>query len=57
VVKDGDIFPASLLAKGASQPALSDAAGAGDEEIAFVPDPVAGRELEKERAVEAAAAR
>jgi pyruvate-ferredoxin/flavodoxin oxidoreductase len=31
VVEDGDIFPASLLAKGASQPAFADTTGAGDE--------------------------
>ena len=41
------------MSQRAGQPTLSDAAGAGDDEVAPGPDPVAGGELEEQRAVEA----
>ncbi len=53
-VKDGDIFPASLVSERASEPALAQAAGAGDEQIAPLGDPIAGGELEEQRPVEPA---
>lgn len=31
VLEDGQVFPAGLLAEGASEPALANAAGAGDQ--------------------------
>ena len=54
MVEDGEVLPAGLLSEGAGEPALADAARTGDEQIAVLPDPVAGGELEEERSVEAA---
>jgi hypothetical protein len=44
------------VTEGACEPAFSEAAGAGDEQVAALGDPAAGRELEDERPVEAARA-
>ena len=54
VIEDGQIFPAGLVAERAGEPAFADAAGAGDQQIVPRADPVAGGELEEERAVEPA---
>ena len=52
VIGDGEILPAGFLTERAGEPALSDAAGAGDQEIVALTDPVAAGELEEQRAIE-----
>src|SRR5665213_703645 len=54
LVEHGAVLPACLLAKRAGQPTLADAAGAGDQQVAMLGDPVAAGELEEQRPVEAA---
>ena len=53
-IEDGDVLPASLVSERAGQPAFAQAAGAGDEQIASLGDPIAGGELEEQRPVEPA---
>ena len=53
-IEDGEVFPARLVAEGAGEPTLAQAARPGDEQIAALGDPVAGGELEEQRAVEPA---
>jgi len=50
MTEDGQVLPAELLAEGAGEPAFADATRAGDQQIAPRPDPIAGRELEKQPA-------
>ena len=45
MVRNCEVVPTSLVAEGASEPALADAAWAGDEEIMPCPDPVASGEF------------
>ena len=54
MIEDGQVFPAGLLAEGTGEPAFADAAGAGDQQITSRADPVAGGELEEQRAIEPA---
>ena len=54
VVEDGEVLPAGLVAEGAGEPAFADAAGPGDQQITPCADPVAGGELEEQRAIETA---
>ena len=54
MIGDGEILAAGLLAKGAGEPALADTGRPGQQEPVVLSDPVAGGELEEERAVEAA---
>ena len=51
-VENGHVLSARLMAERAGEPAFAQAAGSGYEQIAALGDPVAGRELEEERAVE-----
>jgi len=53
-VENGYVFSARLVAERASQPTLAQAGRPRHEEIAALGDPIAGRELEEQRAVEAA---
>src|SRR5271166_2588008 len=55
-VENGHVFSARLLAEGAGEPALAQAARPGHEQIATLGDPVTSGELEEERAVEPAGA-
>src|SRR6202022_826436 len=45
MVRNCEVVPTSLVAEGASEPALADAAWPGDEEIMPCPDPVADGEF------------
>jgi hypothetical protein len=54
LVKDGDILPAGLLAESAGKPAFAGATRSCDDEASPLADPVAGGELEEQRAVETA---
>src|SRR5947209_13628553 len=54
VLEDGEVFSARLVAEGAGEPTLAQTACPGQEQIAALGDPVAGGELEEQRAVEAA---
>src|SRR5258708_5961436 len=45
MVRNCEVVPTSLVAEGASEPALADAAWPGDEEIMPCPDPVASGEF------------
>src|SRR5208282_6618838 len=53
-VENGEVLSARLVAEGASEPTLAQAARPGQEQIAALGDPVTGGELEEERAVEPA---
>src|SRR5271156_3586840 len=53
-IEDGEVFSARLVAKGAGEPTLAQAARPGDEQTAALGDPVAGGELEEQRAVKPA---
>jgi hypothetical protein len=44
-IKDGHVFPASLVPERTGQPALAQAAGADDEQIAPLGDPAAAASL------------
>ena len=52
MIGDGEVLPASLMAKGTGKPALAGAGRAGQQEPVTLAYPVAARELEEERAVE-----
>jgi len=52
VIEDGYILPASLLTERAGEPALSQPARSGDEQVAALIDPLAGGEFEEQGAVE-----
>ena len=54
LVKDGDILPAGLLAESAGKPAFAGATRSCDDEASPLADPVAGGELEEQRAIETA---
>ena len=54
VIEDGEVLPAGLVAEGAGEPTFADAARAGDQQITPCADPVAGGELEEQRAIETA---
>ena len=54
LIGDREIFPAGLMPERAGEPALADAARAGDQQIMFGTDPVAAGELEEKGAIEAA---
>jgi hypothetical protein len=45
MLRNCEVVPTSLVAEGASEPALADAAWPGDEEIVPCPDPVASGEF------------
>src|SRR5271154_1286103 len=53
-VENGHVLSARLMAEGAGEPALAQATGPGDQQVAALGDPVAGGELEEQRAVEPA---
>src|SRR5215472_4993754 len=54
LVEHREVLPARLVAEGASQPRLADAAGAGHETVPMLADPVATGEFQEQRAVETA---
>ena len=54
MVDDGEVVPAGFVAERAGQVALADAARTGDQKIAPIADPVIGRQLLKEAAIESA---
>ncbi len=53
-VENGQVFPASFVAERAGEPTLAETGCPRDDEIAALGDPVAGGELEEQRAVEPA---
>ena len=54
MIGDGQVLPTSLVSEGAGQPTLSDAGRACQQQPMTLANPVAGGELEEERAVEPA---
>src|SRR5271170_7627987 len=53
-IKNRHVFSARLVAERASQPTLAQSGRSGYQQIAALGDPIAGREFEEQRAVEAA---
>ncbi len=54
LVEHRDAVTASGLRQSAAEPSLSNAAGAGDDQVALVSDPLAGEQALEQRLVEAA---
>jgi hypothetical protein len=53
-IEDGHVFPTSLSSERTGQPAFAQTAGASDEQIAPLGDPIAGTEFKEQGAVEPA---
>jgi len=54
LIEHREVFPACLVAKGASQPRFADAARAGQETVPMLADPVTAGELQEQCTVQAA---